>query len=112
MELYLPRGGGGGDKATRLLPDAYYVAASARESAGDRRGALRLIETGLRMPGLAERDELLYKAGELQLHEGRTGLARDYFEQVMKKGSDPDWQKLARHALETLETRPADRGSP
>lgn len=112
MELYLPRGGGQGDKPTRLLPDAYYVAASARESAGDRRGALRLIETGLKKPGMTGRDELLYKAGELHLHEGRTQVAQDYFEQVMKKGSDPDWQKLARHALESLETKPANRGGP
>lgn len=112
MELYLPRGVGQGDKPTRLLPDAYYVAASARESAGDRRGALLLVEAGLKKPGLAGRDELLYKAGELHLHEGRTSRAQDYFEQVQKKGNDSDWQKLARQALESLETKPAKGAVP
>jgi TolA-binding protein len=112
MELYLPRGVGQGGKPARLLPDAYYVAASAREYAGDRRGALLLVEAGLKRPGMAERDELLYKAGELHLHEGRTRLAQGYFEQVVNKGSDSDWQKLARHALESLGTAPAKRAVP
>jgi TolA-binding protein len=112
MELYLPRGIGQGGRPTRLLPDAYYVAASAREYAGDRRGALLLVEAGLKRPDMGGRDELLYKAGELHLHGGSTRLAREYFEQVLKKGSDSDWQKLARHALESLETKPAKGAAP
>ncbi|ABL01015.1 TPR repeat-containing protein [Pelobacter propionicus DSM 2379] len=112
MELYLPRGVDHTGKAARLLPDAYYVAASARESAGDRKGALRLIEAGLKKPDLEGRDELLYKAGELHLHAGRTQRAQTYFEQVATKGSDPDWQNLARHALQTLETNAGSKATP
>jgi len=105
MELYLPLGTAGGEKAARLLPDAYYVAASAREAAGDRRGALRLIESGLRRPDLAGRDELLYRAGELNLNEGRKQSARNYFEKIAKNGKDSDWQRLARQALESLNAK-------
>jgi TolA-binding protein len=107
MELYLSSGASQGGKATRLLPDAYYVAASAREASGDRKGALRLVESGLKKPDLAGRDELLYKAGELNLYEGRKQLARNYFEKVVKNGKDPDWQKLARQAMESLDTKNA-----
>jgi hypothetical protein len=105
MELYLSPGGSQGDKAARLLPDAYYVAASAREAAGDRKGALRLVESGLKKPDLAGREELLYKAGELNLYEGKRQLARNYFEKVAKSGKDPDWRKLARQAMESLDTK-------
>ncbi|NVN89791.1 MAG: tetratricopeptide repeat protein [Desulfuromonadales bacterium] len=105
IELFLSLGAGQGDKVARLLPDAYYVAASAREAAGDHKGALRLIETGLGKPDLAGREELLYKAGELTLNEGNKERARKYFEKILKTGKDPDWQKLASQALESLETK-------
>lgn len=112
MERYLPRGVDQTGKAATLLPDAYYVAASARESAGDRKGALQLLENGLRLPDLSKRDELLYKAGELHLHAGRKQLAQIYFERVVAKGSDPDWQRLARHALLTLGANPIHEAAP
>ena len=105
MERYLSPGTSQGDKAARLLPDAYYVAASAREATGDRKGALRLIESGLNKPNLAGREELLYKAGQLNLYEGRKQLARNCFEKVAKIGKDPDWRKLANQAMESLDTR-------
>jgi len=107
MELYLSSGAGKADKKARFLPDAYYVAASAREASGDRKGALRLVETGLNITTLAGREELLYKAGELTLYEGKKQLARNYFERVIKDGKDPDWQKLARQALESLDAKSA-----
>jgi len=108
MELFLAlEKGQGPKKATGLLPDAYYVAVSARESLGDRKGALRLLETGLRIPGNERREELLYKAGELNLHEGRDQLARNYFEQVAKNGPDPDWKKMAQQAIESLDSKKA-----
>lgn len=100
IDLYLVSVGGAD---TRLLPDAYFVAVSARESAGDRKGALRLLGVGLKLPGNPRNDEFLYKAGEINLLEGKKQLARSYFEQVAKKGKDADWQSLARQALESLD---------
>lgn len=107
MELYLALESGRGDKASRLLPDAYYVAASAREATGDRAGALRLLEAGLRQPVSEKSEPLLYKAGELNLYAGKKQLARSYFEQVVKNGPDPDWIKLAQQALESLDSQGA-----
>lgn len=111
MELYLSLGAGRGEKTARFFPDAYYVATSAREASGDRKGALRLLMSGLNRPDLAGRDELLYKAGELNLYEGKKQLARNYFEKITKNGKDSDWQKLARHALESLDTKAVVRSA-
>lgn len=105
MELYLARESGLGDKASRLLPDAYYVAASAREATGDRNAALRLLESGLKQPAAAKSQALLYKAGELNLHAGNKAIARDYFERVAKSGADPDWSRLAQQELESLDAK-------
>ena len=106
MELYMSLEQGRRDKTvSRLLPDAYYVAVSARESMGDSKGALRLLESGLKIPGNERREELLYKAGELNLHEGKKQLARSYFEQVAKNGPDPYWKKLAQQAIESLDSK-------
>ncbi len=102
MEVYLSSSGVSGGEASRLLPDAYYVAASAREALGDRKGALRLLESGIKLPANAQNEGLLYKAGELNLLDGKRQLARDYFERVAKSGKDPDWQKLAQQALTSL----------
>jgi TolA-binding protein len=87
----------------RLLPDAYFIAVSSRESLGDRKGALRLLEAGLKLPGSPRSEEFLYKSGEMNLLEGKKHLARSYFEQIVTKGKDPDWQKLAQQALESLD---------
>jgi tetratricopeptide (TPR) repeat protein len=101
MELYIASGAVG----ARLLPDAYYVAVSARDASGDRKGALRLLEAGIKLPPNDHNEGLLYKAGELNLLDGKKQRARDYFEQVAKKGKDPDWQRLAQQALSSLEAK-------
>lgn len=104
MDLYLASGAAAD---ARYLPDAYYIAASARESAGDRKGALRMLESGLKLPDNPRSDELLYKSGEINLLEGNAQQARIMFEQVATKGKDPDWQRLARQALESLNIKNA-----
>lgn len=103
MELYIASSTGG--SGARLLPDAYYIAASAREASGDRKGALRLLESGIKLPPNEHNEGLLYKVGELNLLDGRKQRARDYFEQVAKNGKDPDWQRLAQQALSSLEMK-------
>ena len=105
MEAYLSSRDASGGEVPRLLPDAYYVAVSAREASGDRKGALRLLESGIKLPANARNEALLYKAGELNLLDGKRQLARSYFEQVAKNGKDPDWQKLAQQALNSLGTK-------
>lgn len=103
MDLYLATAGGNDSDRERLLPDAYFVAASARESSGDRKGALRLLETGIKLPAHGRSEEFLYKAGEINLLEGNKQRARGYFEQIAKTGKDPDWRKLAQQSLESLD---------
>jgi len=105
MELYLAQTSGQGERAERLLPDAYFVAISARESLGDHKGALRLLEAGLKLPSNAHSDELLYKAGELSLAQGKAQQARGYFQQIVKNGKDSDWQKLAQQAIVSLDVK-------
>jgi TolA-binding protein len=100
IDLYLASVGASG---ARLLPDAYFVAVTSRELTGDRKGALRLLDAGLKLPGNPRNEEFLFKAGEINLLEGKKQLARTYFEQVATKGKDPDWQRLARQALDSLD---------
>lgn len=102
IDLYLVSAGAAG---MHILPDAYFVAASARESTGDRKGALRLLDAGLKLPGNPRAEEFLYKAGEINLLEGQKQLARTYFEQVVTTGKDPDWQRLAQQALDSLDKK-------
>lgn len=83
-----------------LLGDAYYVAAGSRQAQGNRRGAASLLEAGLKAVTKERKDQFLYKLGELALQEGNAKQAKSYFEQVVKEGKDPDWQRLARQALE------------
>lgn len=104
MDLYLAKTAGNDSDRSRLLPDAYFVAASARESSGDRKGALRLLENGIKLPAHGRTEEFLYKAGELNLQEGNKQRARSYLEQVAKSGKDPDWRKLAQQTLDSLDT--------
>jgi tetratricopeptide (TPR) repeat protein len=100
MGLYLaaPKGI---DQGT--LPDAYFVAGSSRESAGDRKGALKLFEAALKLPNNPRNDEFVYRTAQINLHEGKTGRAKELFDQLVKNGKDPDWQKLARQALTSFE---------
>jgi TolA-binding protein len=94
-----------GATGARLLPDAYFVAVSSRELTGDRKGALRMLDAGLKLPGNPRSEEFLFKAGEINLLEGNKPLARTYFEQVATKGKDPDWQRLAQQALESIDLK-------
>jgi len=90
----------------RTLPDAYFVAGSARESLGDRKGALKQFEAALKLPDNGRNEEFIYRAGQINLREGKTRRAKELFDQLAKNGKDPDWQKLAKQALTTLESKP------
>jgi TolA-binding protein len=102
MDLYLTAASG---RDPRLVPDAYFVAGSARESSGDRKGALKFFEAALKLPENKRSEEFLYRAGQINLHEGNTGRAKGLFEQLAKSGKDPDWQKLAQQAIATIESK-------
>lgn len=91
------------DRDPRLVPDAYFIDGSARESSGDRKGALRVFEAALQLPANLRNDEFIYRAGQINLQEGNIGRAKGLFSQLAKNGKDPDWQKLARQALASLE---------
>ncbi|QEM69892.1 tetratricopeptide repeat protein [Geobacter sp. FeAm09] len=108
MDLYIAAAGRDA-KDVHLLPDAYYVAASARLAAGDRKGALRILDAGIKLPDNERNDEFLYKAGEITAQEGKKQVARSYFEQVVKKGKDDDWKRLAQQAIESLDLGSAKR---
>jgi TolA-binding protein len=99
MELFLSAPG---SHDPRLLPDAYFVAASAREASGDRKGALKLLDTALKLPDNKRNDEFLYKAGEINLRDGNATHAKVLFEYLSKNAKDADWQKLAQQSLATL----------
>jgi TolA-binding protein len=87
-----------------LLSDAYFVSGSAKESLGDRKGALKLFELALKMPNNKRNEEFVYKTGQINLKEGNTNRAKTLFEQLAKSAKDPDWQKLAKQALTSLGT--------
>lgn len=104
MELFLAATTG---RDPKLIPDAYFVAGSAKENIGDRKGALKLFEAALKIPDNKRNEEFLYKAGQINLHEGNIRQAKSLFEQLVKSGKDPDWQKLAQQALASLESKPS-----
>jgi hypothetical protein len=78
-------------------------------ASGDRKGALRLLDAGIKLPGNDRNEEFLYKAGEINALEGKKPAARSYFEQVVKKGKDGDWKRLAQQAIDSLGPEPAKR---
>ena len=91
-----------------LVGDAYYVAASSRQALGERRAAAVLLETGLKVVSKERKEQFFYKLGELAALDGRNQQARALFERVLNEGKDPDWQRLARQALENDKlSRPA-----
>ena len=104
MDLFLAAPSG---RDSRLVPDAYFVAGSARESLGDRKGALKLFEAALKLPDNTRNEEFIYRAGQINLREGNTRRAKDLFDQLAKNGKDPDWKKLAQQVLTALESKPA-----
>lgn len=83
------------------LSDAYYVSASAREATGDRKGAITLLDRGLNLPANQNNEAMLYKAGQINILAGNTSKGKIYLEQILKKGKDPDWQRLAKQTLES-----------
>lgn len=101
MDLFLAVSTG---RDPRLVPDAYFVAGSARESTGDQKGALKLFEAALTLPDNTRNEEFIYRAGQINLREGNTNRAKGLFDQLAKNGKDPDWRKLAQQALSTLES--------
>jgi tetratricopeptide (TPR) repeat protein len=98
-----------GSRDPRLMPDAYFVAASAREASGDRKGALKLLDEALKLPDNKRSEEFLYKAGEINLRDGNAAHAKNLFEYLSKNGKDPDWQKLAQQSLATLTLKASPR---
>lgn len=102
MDLYFSRP----ERSERFQPDAYSVAVAAREATGDRKGALKLLESAIKLPANARTDELLYKAGMVARQNGKTEQSREYFEQLVKNSKDPDWQKLASQALGSFGDKP------
>jgi tetratricopeptide (TPR) repeat protein len=102
MDLFLSAPSG---RDPRIMPDAYFVAGSARESLGDRKGALKQFEAALKLPDNNRNEEFIYRAGQINLREGNTRRAKELLVQLAESGKDPDWQKLARQALSTLKSK-------
>ena len=102
IELFLASPAG---RDPRLMPDAYFVAGSAKESLGDRKGALKMFEAALKLPESKRNEEFIYRTGQINLQDGNTQQAKKIFEQLAKNGKDPDWQRLARQSLVSLETK-------
>lgn len=92
----------GDKKQPPLLADAFYVGAVARQSLGDRKGALLVLEQGIKQIPVERREQFLYKLGELSMQEGRPEQARQYFEKIIKEGKDQDWQRLARLSMSEI----------
>lgn len=105
MDLYIAAAGRE-EKGAKHLPDAYDVAAAARLASGDRKGALHMLDAGIRLPDSGRKEEFLYKAGEINALEGKKQVARAYFEQVVTKGQDGDWKRMAQQAMESLGSEP------
>ena len=99
MDLFLATPSG---RDPRFVPDAYFIAASARENMGDLKNALKLIEAALKLPDNSRSEEFIYRAGQINLREGNTRRAKGLFEQLAKSGKDADWRKLAQQALTSL----------
>ncbi|MDD5286051.1 MAG: tetratricopeptide repeat protein [Desulfuromonadaceae bacterium] len=99
MALFLASPGG---RDPRLLPDAYFVAASASEASGDLKVALKLLDTALKLPDNRRNEEFLYKIGEINLRDGNIRQATVMFESLAKNSKDPDWKKLAQQALASI----------
>ena len=99
MESYLAAVKGAKEQPV-LMGDAYYVAAASRQALGDRKAAAGLLEAGLKVATRERKDQFLYKLGELAALDGKLEQSRTFFERVVKEGTDPDWQRLARQSLE------------
>lgn len=103
MDLYLSASSG---RNPSNVPDAYFVAASAREISGDHKGALKLFEAAIKLPDNLRNEEFIYRAGQINLSQGNINRAKVLFDQLVKNAKDSDWQKLARQALSSIEAKP------
>lgn len=88
---------------TTLVPDAYYVAATACLSRNDRIDAVALFQAGSEVAPAGARDPFVYKLGELARNEKRYADAVRYFQTVVREGKDPEWKKMASQALADME---------
>ncbi len=98
MELYLAATKGLKEQPP-LTSDAYYIAALSRQASGDHKNAAAILETALKTVKNPNKDQFLYKLGELAQLDGEIQKARAIFERISKEGKDPDWQRLARQAI-------------
>ncbi len=92
------RGGG-----SALLADAYFVTAASCGARGAFDQALTVCRRGLEIAAVDQRDQFLYKMGELEKGAGRRNLARQQWEQLVQEGRDQVWQKLAAQGLAELD---------
>ena len=81
--------------------------AASRQALGDRKTATELLEAGLKVASKERKDQFLYKLAELAALDGRIDQSRTLFERILKEGSDPDWQRLARQSLEESKSIPS-----
>lgn len=88
---------------SELVPDAYYVAATARLDRRDRKGAMELLRAGSAAAPEDQRAPFLYKMGEIARMEGRRQEAVTHFKAVADSSKDPVWQNMARQVLEDME---------
>ena len=106
MDLFLAAVTG---RDPRLVPDAYFVAGSARENIGDLKGALKVFDAALKLSDNKRNEEFIYKTAQINLRIGTKQRAKELFEKLATNGKDPDWQKLAQQALASLETKAGAR---
>jgi tetratricopeptide (TPR) repeat protein len=104
MDLYLASLKLTGKQKTSppFLADAYYVGAQARQGLGQKKEAIALLESALKILPKDGNDMFLYKLGELNMQDGNKPQARKYFEQLIKDGKDPDWRRLATQSLSSI----------
>ena len=55
---------------------------------------------------VAKRESILFKEAETYLNKGKTSRAKVLFAKLAKNGKDPDWQRRAQQALESLISNP------
>lgn len=90
---------------SELVPDAHYVAATARLERRDRKGAMELLRAGSASAPEDQRAPFLYKMGEIARMEGRYQEAAAHFKAVVDGGKDPVWQSMASQVLADMELK-------
>jgi TolA-binding protein len=85
--------------------DAFMVMAAARLAGGDKKGAMSMYRAGYATARGEFRDAFLFKMGDLSRQEGNYDAAKDFWEKVVKEGSDSLWKKMASEELADLEWR-------